>query len=299
MMELLNLQQQCLNLIQAYPECGQNCALNHYCTSVRCTIGNCSRCLNQIQYGQPNFTYSCTKITYQYVLRFFNRFASEICYAMCLYNYKNISRINVVSLGCGPGSEVYGIIKALRFRKIVVPIYYEGHDLLDVWEPVQNLCRNSLTSTQHIINFHTTNLFADFAGFDNNVVNLLILNYLLSHAAKFYTKQGKNQFVDEIVDFIIQNNVKNVLFNDISYYGNNISLNSGVQLMKLMISKFSSKGVKYTVRYACFPSDPYRGNEGWQFYKKNNLLFQKLNGNNFMNNVDYCNSKQIFVHILQ
>ena len=38
MMELLNLQQQCLNLIQAYPECGQNCALNHYCTSVRCTI---------------------------------------------------------------------------------------------------------------------------------------------------------------------------------------------------------------------------------------------------------------------
>lgn len=298
MMELLNLQQQCLNLIQAYPECGQNCALNHYCTSVKCTIGDCSKCLNQIQYGQPNFTYSCTKITYQYVLRFFNRFASEICYAMCHYNYKNISRINVVSLGCGPGSEVYGIIKALRFQKTVVPIYYEGHDLLDVWEPVQNLCRNSLTSTQHIINFHTTNLFADFAGFDNNVVNLLILNYLLSHAAKFYTIQSKNQFVDEIVDFIIQNNVKNVLFNDISYYGNKISLNSGVQLMKLMISKLGSKGVKYTVCYACFPFDPYRGNEGWKFYKKNNLLFQKLNGNNFMNNVDYCNSKQIFVHIL-
>ena len=70
MMELLNLQQQCLNLIQAHPECSQNCALNHYCTSVGCTAGDCSRCLNQIQYGLPNFTYSCTKITYQYVLRF-------------------------------------------------------------------------------------------------------------------------------------------------------------------------------------------------------------------------------------
>ena len=44
-------------------------------------------------------------------------------------------------------------------------------------------------------------------------INLLILNYLLSHAAKFYTKQGKNQFIDEIVDFILQNNVKNILFN--------------------------------------------------------------------------------------
>lgn len=174
MMELLNLQQQCLNLIQVNPKCSQNCALNHYCTSVGCTTGDCSRCLNQIQYGLPNFTYSCTKITYQYVLRFFNRFASEICYAMCLYNYKNISRINIVSLGCGPGSEVYGIIKALRIRKIGVPIYYEGHDLLDVWEPVQNLCKNSLSSTQHVVDFHTTNLFADFHGFDNGVTNLLI-----------------------------------------------------------------------------------------------------------------------------
>lgn len=298
MIELLNLQQQCLNLIQAHPECSQNCALNHYCTSIGCTTGDCSKCLNHIQHGQPNFTYSCTKITYQYVLRFFNRFASEICYAMCKYNYKDINRINVVSLGCGPGSEVYGIIKALRIQKIGIPIYYEGHDLLDAWKPVQNLCKDSLKSTQHIINFHTTNLFADFAGFDNNVINLLILNYLLSHAAKFYTKQGKNQFVDEIVDFILQNNVKNVLFNDINYYGNETSLDSGVQLMKLMISKLSLKGVKCVVCYKCFPHDPYQGNEGWTFYEKNNLLFQKLDGNNFMNNVGYCNSKQIFVHIL-
>ena len=66
MVELLNLQQQCLNLIQNHTECGQNCTLNHYCTSVGCTTGDCSKCLHQIQYGQPNFTYSCTKITYQY-----------------------------------------------------------------------------------------------------------------------------------------------------------------------------------------------------------------------------------------
>ena len=65
MRELLNLQQQCLNLIESHLECSQSCALNHYCTKVGCTTGDCSRCLNQIQYGNPNFTYSCTKITYQ------------------------------------------------------------------------------------------------------------------------------------------------------------------------------------------------------------------------------------------
>lgn len=297
MMELLNLQQQCLKLIQAHSECGQNCVINHYCTSVGCTTGDCSRCLNQIQYGQPNFTYSCTKITYQYVLRFFNRFASEICYAMCRYKYNNPKRINVVSLGCGPGSEVYGIIKAFKIQGVDTRLYYEGHDLLNVWEPVQNLCKDSLSSTQHVVDFHTTNLFADFHGFDDGVTNLLILNYLLSHAAKFYPLQGKHQFVDEIVDFILLYNVRNILFNDINYYGYYTSLDSGVQLMNLLVSKIKSKGVKYTVRYACFPSDKYQGNEGWQFYKKKDLLFQKLDGNNFMNNVDYCNSKQIFVHI--
>lgn len=206
MSELLNVQKQCLDLIKNHTECGQNCPLNQYCNKVDCE--DCSRCLYQIQYGHPNFTYSCKKITYHYVLRFFNRFASEICYAMCSYNYKDISRINVVSLGCGPGSEVYGIVRALQIRNIDVPVYYEGHDMLNVWEHVQDLCKKSLSSTQHIINFHTTNLFADFRGFDNNIIDLLILNYLLSHAAKFYTKQQKNQFVEEIVDFILKKKSK-------------------------------------------------------------------------------------------
>ena len=169
--------------------------------------------------------------------------------------------------------------------------------MLDIWEPVQRLCKDSFLSTQHIFNFHTTNLFADFVGFDNNIINLLILNYLLSHAAKFYTKQGKEQFIDEIVDFILQNNVKNILFNDINYYGTFANLDSGVQLMKLLISKIKSRKIKCVVGYVCFPFDPYRGNEGWKFYQKNDLLFQKLNGNTYMNNVGYCNSKQIFVHI--
>ena len=297
MRELLNLQQQCLNLIESHSECSQSCALNHYCTKVGCTTGDCSRCLNQIQYGNPNFTYSCTKITYQYVLRFFNRFASEICYAMRRYNYKNLDRINVVSLGCGPGSEVFGIIKAFRILGVSTKLYYTGYDMLNVWEPIQTYCKDSLISTQHIIEFYTTNLFADFRDFDNGVINLLLLNYLLSHAAKFYTDQGKNQFVDDIVDFILTNNVRNILFNDISYYGYFNKLDSGVQLVKLMISKLKSKSVKFSVRYVCFPNDPKRGCENWEYYPNNDLLLERLQNNPYMKNVGCCNSKQIFIHI--
>ena len=53
MMELLNLQQQCLNLIQVNPKCSQNCALNHYCTSVGCTTGIVADVLTRYNMGCP------------------------------------------------------------------------------------------------------------------------------------------------------------------------------------------------------------------------------------------------------
>ena len=96
MIELLNLQQQCLSFVESHSGCSQSCALDHYCTKAGCTAGDCSRCLNQIQHGSPNFTYSCAKITYQYVLRFFNRFASEIIYRLNYFDFSKLSNLNVV-----------------------------------------------------------------------------------------------------------------------------------------------------------------------------------------------------------
>lgn len=297
MKELILLQQECLNRLLNYQGCSGQCPIGKFCIQSGCSDGDCSRCLNQIQHGQPNFSYRCEKITYQYVLRFFNRFASEICYAMRSYNYNDTRRANVVSLGCGPGSEVFGIIKAFQSIKLDAKLYYEGHDLLDVWEPVQKLCKDNLSQYPHEINFYTSNLFADFHGFDNNVVHILMLNYLLSHAAKFYSNQVKNQFIDEIVDFVICNNVRNILFNDINYYGDYNLLNSGTQLVRLMVEKLLQKGKQLSVQGCYFPGDPLHGWIRWSPYNSNSLLFNKLQGNTYMKNVGYCNSKQIFIHI--
>lgn len=298
MQELINLQQWCLNSLNAEPSCGNSCRIAHYCVQCGSADGDCSRCLNHIQWGQPNFTYSCHKITYQYTLRFFNRFASEIYYAMRSYRYNDpIHRLNVVSLGCGPGSEVFGIIKAFRTLNMNVSLHYEGHDLLDVWEPVQRQVKATFSNKPHVINFHTSNLFADFHGFDDGKIHLLVLNYLLSHAAKFYSAQQKHQFVDDLVEFIVQFGVQNILFNDIKYYGDYARLDSGTQLMKLLINKLSVAGCRSTVRYAYFPGDTCLGNEGWIGYQTDSLVMRNLNGNPYTKNVCSCCSKQIFVHI--
>ena len=297
MVELINLQKQCLDLIQTHPECKQDCAINYYCTSTNCKAGDCSNCLYQIQHGNPAFHYSCFKITYHYTLRFFNRFASEISHLLSIYNYSNLTDMNVVSLGCGPGSEVYGIIKTLLIKGAKTILHYEGHDLNSYWETVQNMSKQCLSQSPHVIEFYTTDLFADFHGFVNGTIHLLIFNYLLSDAALFMADIQKQRFINDVVSFVINNNVKNILFNDINYYGDAKKLNSGTQLMKLLIKTLKKQNLQLQTSYFCFLGDPYRGNEGWKWHRNNKNVFLTLTGNNYMKNVEYCNSKQIFVHI--
>lgn len=298
MQEFIELQKRCLYLLQSHSSCGHSCSIAHFCEKNGCDECDCSKCLNEIQRGEPpKFTYCCERITYQYVLRFFNRFASEIYYAISLYKMDNPNRINIVSLGCGPGSEIYGILWALRQRGFNSILHYEGHDLVEAWEPVQQLSKECLAHSGHNINFYTTDLFNDFHGFDNGVVNLLILNYLLSDSVKFSTKQQNIQFIERIADFIIQNRIKNVLFNDIWYYGSFPTLNSGVQLIKLLIQKLKNKGARLSVAYKYFEKDGYIKNENWQPHPSDRLQFQDIKANKYALNINYCNSKQVFIRL--
>ena len=133
MQEFINLQKECLAQINAMPSDGCACSINHYCQQHGCNKGDCSECLHHIQRGCPSFHYCCERITYCYVLRFFNRFASEITHFINRYNFSRITSLNVVSLGCGPGSELYGIIKSLRSRQYRTQINYKGYDMNNIW----------------------------------------------------------------------------------------------------------------------------------------------------------------------
>lgn len=300
MQELLSLQQFCLENIGHFETCGNNCPIGHYCTHTGCEEGDCMNCLYQIQHCNPMFHYSCTHITYYYVMRFFNRFASEITHLFNNINVADRQEINVVSLGCGPGSEIYGLIKSLRMRNIDVKINYEGHDLVRYWEPVQNKSIECLSNLRHSINFYTSDLFADFHGFPNGQVDFLILNYLLSDAAFFMANQQKHVFVSDIADFIVHENVKMVLFNDIRLYGESARLNSGTMLIKLLIEKLNERGKRLQGSLRYFVGDPYLGKNArkWIQNTSNALQLQVHPDNNYMRNVDYCKSKQAIINIL-
>ena len=155
-----------------------------------------------------------------------------------------------------------------------------------------------MTQSGHHIEFYSNDMFIDFVGFNGEGVDLLVLNYLLSDVQKFSNNVGQmEQFLSSVAFFVIMNNVRNILFNDNSYYGNKGKMDSGVQLMLKLIDELKKWQVNVNALYRCFPYDAKRGAEKWRSYSKNGLLFPLLPNNNLDKNVRYCNSKQILVHI--
>lgn len=301
MKELTDLLAECLDKYNNYPLCdGNTCQCEFFCTANECSQGYCMSCMNHIQRSPaPKFHYKCEKITYHYVLRFFNRFASEIAYIINSIKpnyFKDKTKLNVVSLGCGPGSEVYGFIQALRAKAPHVILDYQGFDLTSIWGDVQEISKKVLSQTPHSIDFFDENMFGAFGGFKDGPVDMLVLNYLLSDSQKFYHSDiEKIKFINEIVQFVIENNIRNILFNDNCYYGRS-GLDSGVRMMLRLIHELKrSVNVSSVFRY--FPTDGYTPSTTWKSYSSDKLCFPKLPSNTFDINVTCCRSKQILVHI--
>ena len=299
MKEFLDFLSECKNKYDNCPSCINSCPHNLFCKVNMCPISICDQCMHHIQWAlHPSFSYSCKRITYHYVLRFLNRFASEIAYAMANYKFGSIKKYNVVSLGCGPGSEVYGIIGILKAKKLPICLDYQGYDLNDVWEDVQKISGRCLAQMNHQVLFLRQDMFNSFKGFNGESVDLLILNYLLSDVEKFANNIAqKKSFIVNLAEFVIMNGVNNILFNDNSFYGNDGKLNSGVQVMLGLIEELKRWHVTVTTKYRCFPFDMVKGNQPWKSYPKNKLVLPLLQGNNLDSGVRFCNSKQIFVHI--
>lgn len=273
--------------------CTNNCPIGHYCTKCLRTECDCTSCMKCIQFNGSLFTYNCRKITFHYVLQFFNRFASEISYALRIWKSDKTKTISIASLGCGPGSEVFGIIDAFRDVAPNFTIFYQGYDMNDVWKEVQDLCINTFSQTPHKIEFFTVDMFAGWQGQDT--VDVLVMNYLLSDAVKFQTYGQRMQFIIDISDFIIDKKVKFIIFNDINYYGHDNQLDSGVQMMRMLIKKMKNRTKKDYRIYRCFLGDSFSGSIKWNMYQSNSLIFPLSSENTVVGCNHYCKSKQILL----
>ena len=170
-----------------------------------CTSKNCSTCFQEMFFENTGRTFNCVCSTYSYVCRYIYQYSSEILHILKLLkpwfkdeNGIKIDSLNVLSIGCGPCSEVFAVDSFLKEIEYNGTITYNGFDTNSIWGDVQNKAKAILPFS---VNISTQNCF-DYIRATSNYTypNVLILNYLLSDIC---IHGNITQFINDVVENII------------------------------------------------------------------------------------------------
>ena len=295
--ELSNLINMCAAAYAGGTAC-QNCVNAKKCEG--CNTCKCyDSCIHPLhQYNNNGKTYNCLNMAYNYVVKHFYRFASEIEYAFRIvyhaeqHNWKD--NINVVSLGCGPSSELYGIINELQNQQSNLVVSYHGFDTNAIWQKIWNL--NIDICKQHNVTYTTDDMFAYYTEHSDEHIDILILNYLLSDVARNMQNEEKTAFLDKLAEFIDVMDVQYVIFNDISLFYDNLI--SGYSCMEYVVRQFGVNKQRHSV----LKGGRYRFGEPNQFqptygkkWNQSSLLFTIDDVANDFQPFNYCNSIQMLI----
>ena len=148
-------------------------------------------------------TYNCQTITPMYVLRFCNRYSSEIYHILNDLIPRLSSGDLIYSIGCGSCMETIGIEKYCRDNNIR-GVSYEGIDSNSQWQNITNTCcvsSNYLSSRRS--QFSNRQQFLPMLP----NIKILLLNYMLSDY-----KNHNNNFQDYLNNYVMED--LNLMNND-------------------------------------------------------------------------------------
>lgn len=212
MHEFDNLIEYCDQQFKAIPKC-QQCPLGN---CYQCDRTDCYECLQTLHNIHNQEVYSCQKITYNYVLKHFHRYASEMCYGLFqLKNYlPNANNVRIASIGCGPCSELYSAALIYQGKDI----RFDGFDNNALWGDIQQFNQRQFL---HVSINYITSDFIEYMRQTDVCYDIMIMNYLLSDMAK--RDQGVAYiFIDEIAALVKSNRISKIVINDIPlFYQNN------------------------------------------------------------------------------
>lgn len=176
---------------------------------------DCYNCLNYIHKKSTTTEhYSCNKITYNYLLKHGNQFASEIAKAISGIKSGLLQNdeISILSVGCGPSTELYSAVEILKGHKIS----YYGFDRSDIWAAIQSFNIAQLSPAGHDIQYLTQDFF-DFVQDSWIQWDVLILNYFFSDFIKYSPKETED-FIERLAILINNGAFRYVIINDISLF---------------------------------------------------------------------------------
>ena len=184
------------------------------CQNANCE-GSCSRCFNEIHKFSSERDYDCENLIYHYVCEYIYTKSSEITHLFSRHpGLRELDNYQILSIGCGPASELFGIDNILHDSLIT----FKGFDLNPFWNNIHDRIREStVEDTNRNIEFYCSNIFEQYQEL-NFTPNILILSFLISHLPKVGIPVAG--FLNELEKVIIDTMPENsyVILNDTNHY---------------------------------------------------------------------------------
>lgn len=176
------------------------------------TNTDCYSCLNKIhRIYNHTLTYQCERIIYNYVLKHGHRYASEMDKIMSFFVAHPVNSIslNIYSIGCGPTTELFGVLNQLKPYHVV---HFKGFDISEIWQPLTAYARGLFPADD--VQFVIGDYFA-YVLDTNEHVDVLIMNYMLSDLARYKSVAERSAFIDNIVRLCESRRVSYIVINDV------------------------------------------------------------------------------------
>lgn len=143
----------------------------------------------------------CQNACYSYFCQFYKKYGSEVYYTLKKYHeeQQELTSYNFLSIGCGPCTELLGVLKFVEEQDDNTLVTFTGIDTNTNWKPIHSQWQNILQDEQNIT--FSTNLISS-TDILNIPPNILILNYILSHVSQYNNQLDQQEFFEYIATIV-------------------------------------------------------------------------------------------------
>lgn len=193
-------------------QCGAACTNGYYCKGV---MQNCYACIQRVHsYRNSKVHYNCDKMLYYYALKHTYRFGAEMFFEFgkLRNDVTNWPDIYITSIGCGPCSELFGMLSLWRtLGKLDACFHFRGFDTEPLWHPIMHQVKTFFLAAD--VQPLGQDAFV-YYGQSQERIDVMVLNYMLSDMKKFQPAQYQ-AFLNSLIALIAQKRPRYLLVNDI------------------------------------------------------------------------------------
>ncbi len=218
--------------------------------------GSCESCLDAIHFGDDR-RYNCKNIVNYYFCKYIYKYSSEIKYLFeAHHTLIGLDNLRVLSIGCGPCTDLFGILTAIENSEDNKKLEYTGIDLNDTWVDIHDyiLANKSDDFKVEFIYDDVFNIIHSDKFKKEINPNIIVFQYVLSDIIKYNNDIEIKDFLDKLINEIIikLEDDSFIIFNDINHMDTR-------KYFDYMRNKISSQGINIQWKKHHFKHDikPY------------------------------------------